>query len=323
MRFTSYDSSLRNDLVSLWNICLGERFPMEERLLVQNLEEDPNFDPDGAFACREGGDLAAFASARVCRVPLGKAGFKPGEGWISFVLVHPEYRRKALGRIVVECALAFLKSHRARRIYAGGDPGHFFPGVPEESPGAVSFFERCGFTALGEAHDFIGRLDSLPRIDRLEKLLEDPAVSVEPLGREEIDDFLSFMRDHFGGRWLYEMERKIGIEPGPDFLFILKVDGRFAGFANTGDEGSRFLSPGLYWRGLLRRPSGCLGPIGVAPDLRGKGLGLVLLYGSLEAMRDRGIQDVVIDWTVLDDFYGKLGLQRWKSYRMMRLDLPS
>jgi hypothetical protein len=48
-----------------------------------------------------------------------------------------------------------------------------------------------------------------------------------------------------------------------------------------------------------------------------------LLYGSLEAMRDRGIQDVVIDWTVLDDFYGKLGLQRWKSYRMMRLDLPS
>lgn len=59
---------------------------------------------------------------------------------------------------------------------------------------------------------------------------------------------------------------------------------------------------------------GSLGPIGISEEIRGKGLGKRLLHDSLQFLQRRGAHNVLIDWTVLKDFYGEFGFKPWRTY---------
>jgi predicted N-acetyltransferase YhbS len=75
------------------------------------------------------------------------------------------------------------------------------------------------------------------------------------------------------------------------------------------------------WAGL--EPGiAALGPIGVAADARGGGLGLALLVAGLRQLRDRGAGPAVIDWTDLLDFYARAGFAPWLRYVQARRSLP-
>jgi predicted N-acetyltransferase YhbS len=94
-------------------------------------------------------------------------------------------------------------------------------------------------------------------------------------------------------------------------------DGAIVGFSRIYDEASAILGPGVYWRALMGRRPGGLGPIGVDASRRGAGLGLGLLSYCVRELRSRGVSTMVIDWTDLLDFYGKLGFKVWKRYEPM------
>jgi predicted N-acetyltransferase YhbS len=51
--------------------------------------------------------------------------------------------------------------------------------------------------------------------------------------------------------------------------------------------------------------------------MRGKGLGLALLQLGLEHLARMGVENAVIDWTGLVDFYGRVGFTPWKTYARM------
>src|SRR4030065_406975 len=61
--------------------------------------------------------------------------------------------------------------------------------------------------------------------------------------------------------------------------------------------------PSISWRQAIGDHYGGLGPLGVAPAFRGRGLGFALLALAVEHLRGLGAEDVVIDWTTLVDFY--------------------
>ena len=79
------------------------------------------------------------------------------------------------------------------------------------------------------------------------------------------------------------------------------------------------VGPPLFWAARRRPMAGGLGPIGVAASLRGHGLGKALLAISLGRLRDLGLIDVVIDWTVLTGFYGPFGFSPWMTFREARV----
>ena len=54
--------------------------------------------------------------------------------------------------------------------------------------------------------------------------------------------------------------------------------------------------------------------MGVSPEVRGRGLGLALLCQAVKSLKESGVQDMVIDWTTLLDFYEKAGFLPWKAY---------
>lgn len=43
-------------------------------------------------------------------------------------------------------------------------------------------------------------------------------------------------------------------------------------------------------------------------------MGFALLCYGVQHLKDLGVRRMVIDWTTLADFYGKIGFQPWRSY---------
>jgi predicted N-acetyltransferase YhbS len=90
----------------------------------------------------------------------------------------------------------------------------------------------------------------------------------------------------------------------------------------------RVTSPGLLWREALVAELGPrsprlagIGPLGVAPDVRGAGAGLALVRGAAAWLQDRGHTDAVINWTTLTGFYGRLGARVWRTYQRVNANL--
>ena len=72
-----------------------------------------------------------------------------------------------------------------------------------------------------------------------------------------------------------------------------------------------FIAQNVYWAPLFEEELGGIGPLGIAPEERGKGYGLAIVQAGMYFLSQRGIKNIVIDWTNLVDFYGKLGISLW------------
>ena len=58
-----------------------------------------------------------------------------------------------------------------------------------------------------------------------------------------------------------------------------------------------------------KEKTGLIAAVGVDKSARGKGVGLALLVKALENLKERGIEGVYVDSTVLENFYEKLGFE--------------
>jgi predicted N-acetyltransferase YhbS len=87
------------------------------------------------------------------------------------------------------------------------------------------------------------------------------------------------------------------------------------GFAHLFHPGSRLVGPSMTWTSDQAARAGGLGPMGLAPALRGRGLGLALLDRSIQYLSALGVREITVDWTGLTGFYGRLGFSTSKRYR--------
>ena len=99
---------------------------------------------------------------------------------------------------------------------------------------------------------------------------------------------LAFIEHHFGAIWSFECAR--ALRNDPPTLFVIEHAGRIVAF--SAHEANN--------RGL-----GTFGPVGVAMDHRGRGLGRMLLQASLADLRRLGYERAIIPWTGAIDFYEK------------------
>ncbi len=113
-----------------------------------------------------------------------------------------------------------------------------------------------------------------------------------------------------------------GGQPAAILVLRRRDTDAIAGFVRivVPDDGP--VPPQLFWRGLLGPRPGGLGPIGIGGELRGRGLGRALLALALAELHRRGAREVVVDWTVLLDYYGAFGIRPWKTYIEGSLPLP-
>ncbi|HYM70005.1 MAG TPA: GNAT family N-acetyltransferase [bacterium] len=322
VRVSAFTPSVVAELIEVWNAAAGDSFPLREALFRQNTVDDPHFDPAGCLVGRAvRGDLVTgFCLAKVARVPLGADGLRADRGWISMLAVHPDSRRRGVGTALLRAGEAFLRAHGRRRFVLGSDPAHFFPGVPDDT-GAAPFFEACGYTLRGDAYDLRRRLrgyETPPAVAAARGA--HPDVEIRPLEPRERAALLAFLDATFPGRWRYTVARFLdGGGPIGDVMGVVRGS-EVLGFAHLFPPDARWLGPSVAWSpagsggGAASRVAG-LGPMGVSPAIRGRGLGLALLDRSAAHLAALGAEEMVIDWTDLLGFYGKLGFTPYRRYR--------
>ena len=317
------------ELGALWNVSLHPDYKTDRRLIEQNTLYDPNYRPDGSLMAIADGKLIGWALGRLAHVPIGDRRLHEGQAWISAFMVHPEYRRRGIGAELYQRLEQWMRAEAERAhgcplrdVLVGGDPGHFFPGVPSEHPEAMAFFQTRGFEILSSPIDLWRDMAGYQTPPQVGQALREANAEVVCPDDRWLDSLRDFLLRVFPGRWTYTTNRRIAVGDLPDIL-VLVMNQRVEGFCQIFHPGSKWLGPAAFWRRPLGPHYGGLGPMGVSEELRGRGLGLALLCKSLERLIALGVERVGIDWVGPKDFYAKVGFQPWKTYHHMGLNAQS
>ncbi|HUW69655.1 MAG TPA: GNAT family N-acetyltransferase [bacterium] len=314
-------------IVELWNRHIGNSFQLDRSLLLQQLRLDT--DPRLCLGTRDAsGHLTSVILVKRAARP-GPDGAVPAIGYLSWLLVDQNQRRQGTGTALLAQAGRWWEAHGASTVRLGSDHYHLFPGRPvEHGPGwdaFAGFAGRFGFSGEGIECDLIADLRSLDAAR--------PVASAELTGHyayiafdpKRTDAVMAFMERAFPGRWADEIAEAMaaGLRPDDLALAVDTRDGAIVGFSRIYDAASPVRGPSMYWLGLLGSKPGGLGPIGVDSSRRGEGLGMGLLRYCVRELATRGVETMVIDWTDLVDFYGKIGFKVWKRYETMKAEIKN
>jgi ribosomal protein S18 acetylase RimI-like enzyme len=266
--------------------------------------------PDGGLAWgvyRGAGELVGVLLARAPTRPWAPAEL----AHIALLAVDPAWRRQGIGGALWRHAIAELHARGRARLRLGAEPERLFPGVPVGVPAATwRFLRHRGVVPGGVEVDLW--LD-----------LDDAAVARATLPdgvrlRSDAEaEGLAFVAHHFPGRWSEEVASAVALGA---MLLTLHQRARVVGFALARPPHPPLAAASLTWTALA--PWGSLdphiaglGPLGIAPEVRGEGLGVALVAAAARALRASGATAAIIDWTTLTGFYGRLGARVWRAYQ--------
>lgn len=297
-------------LILLWNRCIGERFPMSERLLDQNLEGGARTTAAASLVVREGQNVIGWVVARAHRAPPPALERLRGTGGLTVLCVDPYRRNRGIGTALLAAAEEHLASHGVARFDTVVTPFQFLPGVPEEAAELDAFLERHGYALTGTCMDMEADVGAFERARG-----PAPGVDVRPVREPDEPALRALLAREFAAVWGYLIDDHLARSaPREDLLVAVEGD-EVIGFCHVHDERSPALAGSTSWYPELGPRYGGLGPIGVSRAHRGRGLGLALLCAALEHQRRRGVRRMVIDWTTLESFYGRVGFSPWRRYR--------
>ncbi len=311
-----FEPAMSAAVVALWNRCIGAPYPMTERLFRQQVLDDPFAQPGGNLVALDGRRVAGWLLCRrLGAVPPSLAGYS-GRASIGALCVDPDYRRRGIGSRLYEQGERFLTAQGAAAISVVHYPGHLTPGIPFEAPELKAFFDRRGFQPWTEASDLRrqrddGLIDSHAEVEWRAPGMQ---ATLRPAREGEQAAITAFLGREFPGGWEYEAARDFDAGGEPADTLIAAGTGKVFGFCRTYTPESLHLGGSTHWFPLLGNRWGGLGPIGVAAAHRGRGLGLALLRYGISSLKRREVDDMVIDWTVLERFYARAGFGVWKRY---------
>jgi len=295
-------------LLDVWNTALVSD-PISPAVFRRKVLLDPNFDPGGCVLAEVDGAVRGFVLSLTRRIPFFNQGLEPEEAWITAFGVQPEWQRQKLGSRLLDMALQRLHEQgRTRVTVAPYVPNYFIPGVDVDAyAAAVAFLQRMGFQTVSRPLSMRAELTGFhippPIVDTAEQLADDGLV-VMPAQPPDIVPVLDFIRQHFSWDWMREA--------GEVFSELFAGDPRQVNLlvARKGDEVV----------GYSQHRAERFGPFGVKPDLRSRGIGRVLLAGTLVEMLKRGYHAAWFLWTSDNAarLYAQCGFHEVRRFAVMQ-----
>lgn len=304
-----YQTKLLPELIAMLQTVLFVE-PITEEAFALKVLLDPNFDPNGAFvALSDAGAVVGFALALTRRRPLEDGPSDANQGWITQFGVAPEFQRRGIGAALLDQAERWLSDQGCTEVWISPYAPHYWtPGVDEAAyPAAILFLRARGYEIVSRPLSMDLSLIAWRIPEWAEKRARSDAVSLESFRIAAISDLTDFLRCEFPGDWQrYVRETMLEIVAGrrsaEELLLARSLeDGGVLGFAQS--ERERF------------------GPFGVAASARGRGIGALLLYRMLDAMRLRGLHNAWFLWTddrTADRLYRPAGFRETRRYAVMR-----
>jgi len=306
-------------VVSLWNRCLIKDLiniaVFERKVLL-----DVNFEPEGLLLAEDGERLLGFSYNVVREYPLLKGEVEQDKdvGWIVALGIAPEAYQSEVGNYLIRESLNYHRSKGKKVVlYSPYIPNYFFPGIDADSyPHEYDIIIRNGFTEVSKALAMDASLwpnfQYPQNILEVEEKLERENIKVMTLTTEYLYPLMKFLKNYFGGDW-YTRAYGLILHNRKDQVFIAVKESEVIGYCQFWNgEGYEWYMPGPHF-----------GPIGVREDMRGKGVGTLLLYKCLKAMKERGIHNAFLLWAreEVRKFYERFGFKVTRVFRIMKREL--
>jgi GNAT superfamily N-acetyltransferase len=298
-------------IVALWNRCLPAD-TISRELFIERVLLDVNFDPAGFLVAEQDGRPIGFLLAITRSTPMQGLDDDPDDGWITVFFVDPEYRRRGIGRALLDRGREHIATQGRRQVsvspYA---PNYFWPGIDTERyADAVDFLLRQGFEVLYRpvAMDFNLVGFSIPEdVLEVQRQREQEGYTFGALRDDQIVDLLHFNLHNFSADWARATREALARGVPRERVLVAARGGAIAAFCLYGGYGN-----------VAER----FGPFGVDPALRRVGLGKVLLYRCLDQMRSQGLHNAWFLWTGLEEpaghLYTRIGFHVSREFAVLR-----
>ncbi len=288
--------------------------PISEQRFTRQVLLDPNFRPQGALVARRDEQILGFCLSLARQVPLENAPSDSDRGYITLLAVSPAFHRLGIGTQLLSQAETCLRSQQRKVVMiASYAPNYFIPGVDVRGyQTALAFFAKHGYQELYRPlamQTDLGSLITPDWVRQKELVLAREGIHVQNFTAELALPLLSCAREEFPGDWVRvvrETAHRILQGDSPTRLIAAIDRGSDKVLAFSHYENERF------------------GPIGVATSQRGRGLGQVLMYRTLEAQRHAGFRAAWFLWS--DDktaarIYTAAGFKETRRFALLRKDL--
>jgi beta-N-acetylhexosaminidase len=252
--------------------------------------------------------IAMLADGLVAEAENGPVGLAAVDmaGSIPLILVDPACQGRGIGAGLVAAALDALRAGGAPRVRAGsGGGGYIWPGVPRDLPGAVAFFTAQGWQHDGDTLDLVADLAGYRPPAAAADRAASAGVSLARASRGDLAEVMAFEGATFPQwvRWF-----------GAGHEGILVARDRRGTIAGTlllkGPGADTVFAP------MLGPAAGTIGCVGVAPSLRGRGIGTALVTRASQLLSQAGTRACHIGWAASEAFYRRAGYQPWRRYAM-------
>ncbi len=254
---------------------------LERFLLSEKLYEDPGWDPDTTYIAEHDKEIVGFLQGVQRKIN------EKDYGYIKLFAVKNEFRRNGIGSELLRRFEEYLQKENISTLRVFDVPlNYFMPGVDPRYTPAVCFFEKRGFVKKDEAINMDVDLSySSWDVSEKQESLKKDAINIRRFEKNDEEELIGFISKDWK---LWEFELKMAMKTEPPAIFIARKDNMIKAFS--------------AWDGN-NRGTGWFGPMGTHPDLRGKGVGGVLLYKCLDDMKRKGYEQCVIPWVGPVSFY--------------------
>jgi len=304
----AYDPARDEDaLYALWQATLGGTWPLTREHLQRTTV--------GSALYRPGDHLVAVAGGRIvgfCGTQLRPAPPDP-RGEIMLLAVAPERQRRGIGSALLAAGVARLREGGAVDVQLGGGAGsYFWPGVPRNLPAAIGFFAARGWTYEYDAADMAQDLRDYTTPPYVWERAARAGVALRVATADDLPALRAFEETHFP-RWAAGLCARPP-QDADEIVLAADAAGRIVGTAFMHSPGR----DGVPWPLLLGPAGGAFGAVGVAPDMRERGIGLALSALASETLRARGTRLCHVGWVWSVAWYAKLGYRVWREFAMSR-----
>lgn len=220
---------------------------------------------------------------------------------LRLLCVRPAYQGRGIGKKLVRRSEEYVHAQGYDEIVLGGvDSGLFLGAVlkpQEKNQGYPLFWKQLGYTA---AEGCIEMKLALKQFN-----LEEQPVSLYPQGvkfeyyigsPKQLEAAVAEVDEEWVQYFRYD-----------DPKFVATRQGKIVGFAILCYDDENLLCDG-------KKKVGSIGCVGVIPKERGNGIGLAMVAYATQELKQHGCDEVLIHWTYLEKWYGKLGYRTFLTY---------
>ncbi|WP_430811244.1 MULTISPECIES: GNAT family N-acetyltransferase [unclassified Carboxylicivirga] len=251
-----------------------------ETLLEEKLQGDPYWLPEATFVYRKGNRIVGFMQG-VMRDIRGTR-----YAYIKLMAVTAEERRQGIATALYDRIEKVFVDAAADVVRIYDVPlNYFMPGIDPRYTPALCWAMRKGFVRFSDTANLLVDLNQDWNMSPRELALRDENIEVRRANPDDKQAVLDFIKDEWQ-LWSNEVEMAFANAVPSIHIALLKGEVKAFSAHNANNKGT-----------------GWFGPMGTHPDLRGKGMGAILLKRCLQDMKNMGLSHSVIPWVGPIDFY--------------------